>query len=238
MARITVVTKILFLAAIAPALMLVAAPYLAGGFYVFGEHPGMIHERELAAMQAARGMEAALYKMQWARTQRDSAEILMDQQRAFAHWLDLARDRSETGEQRQILTAIAAQAGPLFEQLRNSSPQDESVDRRARDLQSRINDLAGADDRVLLELASASRLEARRLIAVTLVAGLIGPWLCLAIIVIVCGRLRNELRAIRQSLDGLRARAAALVAADKDLAAINDALTRLGFPQPNPMLAE
>jgi hypothetical protein len=238
MARITVVTKILFMAAIAPALMLVAAPYLAGGFYVFGEHPETIHERELAAMQAARGMEAALYKMQWARTQRDSAEILMDQERAFAHWLDLARDRSETGEQRQLLTAIVEQAGPLFEQLRNSSPQDESVGRKARDLQSRINDLAGADDLVLLKLASASRLEARRLIVVTLAVGLGVPWLCLAIILIVCGQLRNELRGIRQSFEGLSSRAAALVAADKDLAAINEALTRIGFPKPNPMLAE
>jgi hypothetical protein len=239
MARTTIITRVRFIAAIAPAILLIAAPFIAGGLYVFGGQVEVLRDHQLAATEAARGMDVALYQMDWARYQRDRDQILTDQARAFGHWLDLARDRAETETQRKDLDAIAAQAGPLFGDLRNSSPQDESIERRASDLHGRVADLIGADDEALLAVAAASRREADVLILATLVAGLAIPWLCFAALYSITGRLRSGLRAIRAHFEHLRdSSAAAAIAADRDFTSIDQSLERLGFPKPNPMLAE
>jgi hypothetical protein len=239
MTRITLVTRIRMLAAVAPVVMLIAAPFIAGGLYVFGGEIEVLHERELASMQAARGMDIALYQMEWARTQHERAEIMLDQQRAFAHSLELAGDRSDTDNQRQMIAAIGQQADPLFDQMRNSAPDDEAVSGKARDLHGRIADLIDADDAVLLAVAAASRREAMRLMITTLIAGVVIPWLCFVVIFEAGGRIRSELLSIRQRYERLRDRpAAAPPIADNDLAAIDESLSRLGFPKPNPMLAE
>jgi len=62
-------------------------------------------------MQAARGMDTALYQMEWARTQPERAEIMLDQQRAFAHSLELAGDRSDTDSQRQMIATATVISG-------------------------------------------------------------------------------------------------------------------------------
>ncbi|MFZ0890683.1 MAG: hypothetical protein WA005_19765, partial [Candidatus Binataceae bacterium] len=143
------------------------------------------------------------------------------------------------GDQRDLVGAIAAQAEPVFEQIKNSSPRDETVNRQARELHARINDLAGADDVVMLALAAAQHRAANSLIAVLAVAGVAIPWLGFAALYVTGGRIRDALRAIRQSLENVSAHpAAAASAVQADLLAIDTALESLGFPKPNPMLAE
>ena len=237
MVRFTIVTRLRLLAAIAPAILLIAAPFIGGGLYVFGRQIEVLQERELAGRDAARGMDVALYQMEWARTQHDRDEILLDQRRAFAHWIDLAGDRSDTESQRRLIAAIAQQAGPLFDRLRVSAPEDESVDANIRNLHGHIADLIDADDGALLELGAASRRQATRLMAAMLAAGIAIPWLCFAALYAAGGVLRRELGAIRESFERMRERPAA-PASDPDASAIDASLTRLGFPKPNPMLAE
>ncbi len=239
MTRITIVSRLRFFAAVAPVILVAASAYLAGGVYIFGGATDVIYEHELAAIKAAHAMEVALYRMEWARSQPDGPQIIADQRRAFAHWLELARDRAETGDQRDLVGAIAAQAEPVFEQIKNSSPRDETVNRQARELHARINDLAGADDVVMLALAAAQHRAANSLIAVLAVAGVAIPWLGFAALYVTGGRIRDALRAIRQSLENVSAHpAAAASAVQADLLAIDTALESLGFPKPNPMLAE
>jgi hypothetical protein len=233
---ITMVARIRFVAAIAPVVLLIAAPFITGGFYVFGGEIDRLHDRELVAIQAARGMEIALYQMQWARTQRDGAQILIDQGRAFANWLDLAHSRAVTEDQLHMVEAIAQQAGPLFDELRNSAPEDESVGGHARNLHARIADLIGADDQMVIDAAAAGRRQATRLIAATVLVGVAIPWLCFALLHANSGRLRTELRTIRAGVERMTERPGA--SADKELREIDQSLTRLGFTKPNPMLAE
>ena len=239
MSRITIVSKLRFFAAIAPVILVAASVYLAGGVYIFGGAADAIYEHELAGIKAADAMEIALYKMEWAQSQADGSQIIADQRRSFAHWIDLARDRAQTDDQRNIIASIAQQAEPLFEQLKNSSPRDESVNREARELHARINDLIAADDAVMLQVVAAHRRAASTMLAVILVAGVLIPWLGFAAVYVVCGRIRSGLGAIRRSLESLSARpAGAALAADPDFDTIDRALEGLGFPKPNPMLAE
>ncbi len=65
MNNLTIVTKLRFTAAIAPAILLLAAAVIVGAFHFFGTVPGEIYENEYAAARAAEGMENALYKMDW-----------------------------------------------------------------------------------------------------------------------------------------------------------------------------
>jgi len=227
------------LAAIPPIILLIAAPFIAGGLYLFGRQIEALQERQLAARDAARGMDVAVYQMEWARSQRDSDEILLDQRRAFARWIDLADDRSDTDRQHRLIAAIAQEAGPLFDEFRSSAPQDESVGASARLLHGRIADLIDADDGVLLEVAAASWREALRLIVATLAAGIAIPWLCFAALYVAGGALRRELGVIRESFERIRERPAIVaLGSDQDLSAIDASLARLGFLKPNPMLAE
>jgi hypothetical protein len=239
MTRITIVSKIRFFAVAAPIILLAAAAYVSGGLYLLGGAIDRLHERELAAMRAAHEMQDALYEMQWARSQPDGQQILIDQRRAFAHWLGFSQDLAESDDQRRILTAIAQQTDPVFELLRKAPPGDEEAERKARDLHARISDLVSADDSLILELGAASRREARTLIAITLVCGIAIPWLAFFAILWLGNRLSAGLRSIRQNFDAVTARQArATVPEGSEFPAIDDTLARLGFPKPNPMLAE
>jgi hypothetical protein len=235
MRRIKVVTRLRLLAAIAPVILIPAAAYIAGGLYIFGNTIDTLHDRQLLAIQSARGMEVTLYRMEWARSRADATQILADQRRAFANWLEVAHDQAESDEQRNAIAAIAQQFDPLYEQFRRAAPTDESVDQRARDLHARINDLIGADDAALLALAAADRRESFQLIAVMLVFGIAVPWLAFVALSVSARRLGGVLAAIRRRVDDLAARGGA---ADGDLAAIESALEGLGYSKPDPRLAE
>ncbi len=97
---------------------------------------------------------------------------------------------------------------------------------------------------MLTDAAAASRRQATRRIVVMMVAGLAIPRLCFALLYATGGALRAELRAVRASFERLRDRPAlAALASNQDLSAqdlraIDASLARLGFPKPNPMLAE
>src|SRR5258708_10325283 len=81
MNNLTIVTKLRSMAAVSHAILLIAAGVIAGAAHAFGPLPREIHENEYAAARAAQGMETALYKMDWGRTQPDASQIVIDQQR-------------------------------------------------------------------------------------------------------------------------------------------------------------
>src|ERR1035437_10048168 len=65
MNNLTIVTKLRFMAAIAPAILLLAAALIAGAFHGFGTAPREIYENEYAAARAAQGMENAVEEWWW-----------------------------------------------------------------------------------------------------------------------------------------------------------------------------
>ncbi|HYB92065.1 MAG TPA: hypothetical protein VEC38_13600, partial [Candidatus Binataceae bacterium] len=164
MNRLTIITKLRFAGAIAPALLLLAAPLLALSFYAFGAMPSVMNENEYAAVRAAEGMEAAIYKMDWGRTQPDASQIVLDQGRRLAGLIDSARNHLQTPEQEDRLQKIAEAAQPLIETMRKASPGDDSFEPRLRDLQGLVSELISADDAVLAEAASAAKSQARMMI--------------------------------------------------------------------------
>ena len=101
MNNLTIVTKLRFMAALAPAILLLAAAVIVGAFRFFGGLPAELHENEYAAARAAQGMENALYKMDWGRTQPDASQIVMDQQRGFISEIEIARNHIGSREQAQ-----------------------------------------------------------------------------------------------------------------------------------------
>ncbi len=72
------------------------------------------------------------------------------------------------------------------------------------------------------------------LIAVVIVCGLVIPWLGFASVLWISRVLSANLPSIRGSLDDLQSGSAG----GKESAAIDDALTQLGFPKRDPKLAE
>ena len=124
MNNLTIVTKLRFIAALAPAILLIAAAVIAGAFHVFGTLPREIHDNEYAAERAAQGMETALYKMDWGRFQPDASQIVMDQQRGFISEIEIARQHIGSREQAESIEKIANDARPLFDAMRTASPTD------------------------------------------------------------------------------------------------------------------
>ena len=101
--NLTIVTKLRFMAALAPAILLLAAAVIVGAFHFFGGLPGELHENEYAAARAAQGMETALYKMDWGRTQPDASQIVMDQQRGFISEIEIARNHIGSRDQAELI---------------------------------------------------------------------------------------------------------------------------------------
>jgi membrane protein required for beta-lactamase induction len=235
MTRITILTKLRFIAALAPLLMLLVAPVLAMGFYVFGATPTILNENEFAAVRAASGMEVSLYKMDWGRTQPDGLQIVKDQQRRFASWVSTAHDHADTQAQVDALGRVANAANPIFDAMRKAQPGDDSFEPDLRKLQGLVSDLSNADDAALDEVAARVRSRANVMIGIVVIAGLLVPWTCFAILARMCGRTHDALRDIRARVESLTARAGV---PNDDLRAIDERLAELGFPKPNPMLAE
>lgn len=240
MARITITTKLRFIAIIAPIILLIAAPILALSFYGFGAMPAMLHDNQYEAVEAARGMENALYKMDWGRTQPEGSQIVRDQQRGFVGWIDAARSHARTQAEHDAIEKIAAAANPVFDAMRTAPPGDDSFEPRLRDLQGLVSDLISADDAEMLAIADRVEARARVLMVVTVAAAVIVPWLCFIAIVQMTGSEGAALREIRRSVENIAQRAAASrdTAMSKDLEVIDAKLAELGYPKPNPMLAD
>jgi hypothetical protein len=236
MNRVTIVTKLRFAAALAPAILLIAVPVLAITMYVFGAMPAALYENEYAAMRAADGMEIALYKMDWGRTQPDSSQIVLDQQRRFAGWVETAQRRIETRDQAERIQKITDNAKPLFDAMRKAEPGDDTIEPRLRDLQGMVADLINADEAALMAVSGAAMSRAHTMIALAVVAGILVPWVCFAWLAVMTRRIGGVLRAIRHHLENAAERAGA--PPPEELKALDAALSELGFPKPNPMLAE
>ncbi len=178
MNNLTIVTKLRFIAALAPAILLIAAAVIVGAFHVFGTLPREIHDNEYAAERAAQGMETALYKMDWGRTQPDASQIVMDQQRGFISEIEIARQHIGSREQAESIEKIANDARPLFDAMRTASPSDDSLEPKLRDLQGTVADLISLDDAAVIAVADSAEAQARTMIAITIVALVLVPWIC------------------------------------------------------------
>ena len=233
MNNLTIVTKLRFVAAITPAILLLAAAAIVGAFHAFGTMPRAIHENEYAAARAAEGMENALYKMDWGRTQPDASQIVMDQQRGFISDIEIARNHIGSREQAERIEKIANDARPLFDALRAAAPGDDSLEPRIRELEASVADLMSLDDAALLAVVSGAEAQARTMIAITVVALIAIPWICFAVIASLTGNLYKELKEMRRRVEALAERESS-----DDAKALDGSLTTLGFPKPNPMLAE
>jgi Spy/CpxP family protein refolding chaperone len=239
MANVTVVSKIRFLAGLAPVVLLIVSPILALAFLEFGNIPSSIKEDQLAAIKYAEGLDAALYKMEWGRTQPDGVQIVVDQQRRFADYLDSASGHLYTAEQRAKLEALAQAAKPTLDTFRHADPHDEVMAAKMRDLHAMVTEVENADDVALEEYSDAAKSRARQLIALVIVTGVIMPMICFALLWGLTKSARADLRAIRTELESVAENSAAKDASiARSVEAIDQALTRLGFPKPNPMLAE
>jgi hypothetical protein len=178
-------------------------------------------------------MENALYKMDWGRTQPDASQIVIDQQRGFISEIEIARNHISSREQAERIEKIANDARPLFDALRTASPSDDSLEPRMRDLESAVADLMSLDDAALIAVAAGAESQARMMIAITLVALVIVPWICFATIARLSANLYKELKEMRRRVEALSDRDPS-----NDAKGLDESLTKLGFPKPNPMLAE
>jgi len=236
MANITIVTKLRLLAGIAPIILLIVGPLLAVAFSAFGSIPQMMSDNEIASLRYAQGLDVALYKMEWGRTQPEGAQIVLDQQRRFADLLDSAARHVATSDQRDKVAALAQAAKPTLDALRTADPRDEAVNARMRELHTKVSDLVNADDAALTRFSANSENQARQFIVLVLIAAVLLPLVCYAVIWRLTQAIRIDLQAVRRSLEKMTERPDASTA--QDLGEIDQALTRLGFPKPNPMLAQ
>jgi hypothetical protein len=239
MAKVTIVSKIRFLAGIAPTILLIVSPILALALLEFGNVPSTLRDEQLTALKYAQGVDAALYKMEWGRYQPDGPQIILDQQRRFADLLDSAVHRVYTPEQRDKLGALAQAAKPTLDAFRHADPHDEVENAKMRDLHNMITDLENADEAAIDQYADAVRSQAHMFIALAIIAGVVIPIVCFAIVWRMTQSVRLELRAIRGELERIAENPAAKESSMAPaIEGIDQALERLGFPKPNPMLAD
>src|SRR5215469_5197478 len=234
MTRITIANKLRLVSAIAPLVLLIATPILAVGFYLFGLVPALLQENQYAMLRATDGLESALYKMDWGRTQPDSLEIIKGQERRFVGFVDSARSHSSTRDQLDKVEQIAQTANPIFDQLRQASPGDDSVEPKLRNLQGLIADLNAANEGAMAEIVARAESRSHIFIAITLLAGLLVPWVVFILLSRQAGQIAGALRAMRSCVQKLPESAAQSI----DLKEIDEKLTELGFAKPNPMFAE
>ena len=234
MTRITIANKLRLVSAIAPLVLLIATPILAVGFYLFGLVPALLQENQYAMLRATDGLESALYKMDWGRTQPDSLEIIKGQERRFVGFVDSARSHSSTRDQLDKVEQIAQTANPIFDQLRQASPGDDSVEPKLRNLQGLIADLNAANEGAMAEVVARAESRSHIFIAITLLAGLLVPWVVFILLSRQAGQIAGALRAMRSCVQKLPESAAQSI----ELKEIDEKLTELGFAKPNPMFAE
>jgi hypothetical protein len=234
MTRITIATKLRLVSAIAPLVLLIATPILAGGFYLFGLMPALLQENQYAVLRASDGLESALYKMDWGRTQPDGLEIIKGQERRFVGFVDSARSHASTRDQLDKIEQIAQTANPIFDQLRQASPGDDSVEPKLRNLQGLIADLNAANEGAMTEVIARAESRSHIFITILLVAGLLVPWAIFFLLYRQAGQVGGALHAIRSCFEKLPEGAGQSIG----LKEIDEKLTELGFPKPNPMFAE
>ena len=234
MNKLTIVTRLRFVAVATPAVLLIVAAVLAGALHDFGGAPREIYDSQYAASRAAQEMQNALYKMDWGRSQQDGPQIVLDQQRRFIDEIETARTHITTRDQAEKIAKIATDARPLFDALRAAQPGDDSMEPRLRDLEGQVADLTGADDAALAAFAESAQSHARTMIAIMLIGAVVVPWICFFVLSRMTGELYRELKEVRRRIEALSERAQP---AD-DLRALDEAVAKLGFPKPNPMLAE
>lgn len=235
MNRVTIITKLRAVAAIAPALLLLVGLAIAGAFFIFGATPRAIYENQYLSARAADGMEAALFKMDWGRAQPDGTQIVLDQQRRFVSWVDTARSHADSQEQLDRIQKIAEASPPVFDALRKAAPGDDTVEPSMRNLEGLVADLSSTDEASILALVTRSESKAQVMMIVTIVGVIVVPWLCFIAIFRTSGAIAADLREIRRNFTKLDDRGAADA---PELHAIDEGLAHLGFPKPNPMLAE
>jgi len=239
MTNVTVITKIRFLAGLAAIILLIASPLLALGFLGYGNIPADIKDEQLAAIKYAEGLDAALYKMEWGRFQPDGTQIVVDQQRRFADYMDSAAGHIYSAEQRAKLDALAQAAKPTLDAYRHADPHDPEMAAKMIDLHTKATDLENADEVALDQYADAVRARARQLAALAIIAGVLIPMTCFAMLWALTNSTRTDLRAMRAGAESIADSPAAREDSIARVLGIFDAaLTRLGFPKPNPMLAE
>jgi hypothetical protein len=235
MSKVTITSKIRFLAGLAPVILLIVIPIIALEFWAFGSLPSSIKENQLAAVRYAEGLDSSLYKMEWGKTQPDGPEIVIDQQRRFADLLDYAARHLYTSEQRDSIQALAAAAKPTLDAFRHSDPHDEAVNKKMRDLHTLVTNLQNADEAALDQFSESTKAEARQFVIMALIAGLLLPMVCFIVIWRLTSGLRTDLREIRAQLERGSEPGAARNAAFES---INLTVTRMGYPKPNPMLSQ
>src|SRR5260370_2937990 len=201
MNNLTIATRIRFVAARAPAILLIVAVLIVGAFHVFGSMPRVIYENQYAASRAAEGMENALYKMDWGRTQPESSQIVLDQQRGFITEIETARVHIGARAHAKRIEKIANDAKPLFEAMRTAQPGDDTLEPPLRDLQGTVADLMSVDDSALIGVSTSAESDARTMIAITIVGAVVVPWICFIVIARLSGRLYAELHEIRRRVD-------------------------------------
>jgi flagellar biosynthesis/type III secretory pathway M-ring protein FliF/YscJ len=239
MANITVVSKIRFIAGLMAVVLLVASPLMALAFLEFGNMPSDIKEEQVNAFKYAEAADSALYKMEWGRFQPDGVQIIVDQQRRFADVLDSAAHHLYTDQQRTRLDALANEAKPTLDAFRHADPHDDVMIAKMRDLHTMVSDLENADDAALEEYSNAVKNRAHELVAVVVIAGVIVPMICFALIWQLSADVRADLRAMRTEVENVADLPIAKETAIARMIEVFDqALTRLGFPKPNPMLAD
>jgi hypothetical protein len=239
MANVTVVSKIRLLAGIAPVILLIASPLLALAFLQFGDIPADIRDENVAAIKYAQGMDAALYKMEWGRIQPDGAQIIVDQQRRFADFLDSSVHHVYTDEQRDKIAAIAQAAKPRLDEFRHADPHDDVMNAKIRDLHTMVSDLESADDAALDRYADTASRRAHQMAALAIVAGILIPIPCFALLWRLTQGVRTGMRTMRNELEAIAENPAARESSmARVIEAIDQALSSQGFPKPNPMLAE
>ncbi len=119
--------------------------------------------------------------------------------------------------------------------MRTASPSDDSLEPKLRDLQSAVADLVSVDDAAVIAVANSAESQARIMIAITIVALVAIPWICFVVIARLSGNLYKELKEMRRRVDDLAEHAPT---PSDDISILDESLTNLGFPKPNPMLAE
>jgi hypothetical protein len=160
---------------------------------------------------------------------------VMDQQRGFISDIEIARTHIASREQAERIEKIANEARPLFDAMRTAAPGDDSLEPRLRDLQGTVADLMSLDDAALLAVASTAESQTRTMIAITIVGLVAVPWICFVVIARLTGTLYTGLKEVRRRVESLAEHGPS---PSDDLHAIDQTLTGLGFPKPNPMLAE
>jgi hypothetical protein len=235
MNNLTIVTKLRFMSILAPIILLLIGAAIVWAIHLLGNTPVEIYQNEYAAVRAAQSMENAVYKMDWGRTQPDASEIVMDQQRGFIAAIELARQHITTRDQAESVEKIANTARPLFDALRSAAPGDDSLEPKLRKLQGMVADLMAADDAALQAVAAGTESLARTMIVIAIVGTVVVPWICFVVVASLTGSLYTQLKEMRRRLEAIADHASS---APEDIKVLDASLAALGFPKPNPMLAE